>query len=52
MADDAFSASQLRQRYGKNGSAKDSDLSAAQLRARYAIPSNCKCFVDYWEGCE
>ena len=40
MADDGYSASELRQRYGKGGSAKDSDLSAAQLRARYSIPNN------------
>mmetsp|Transcript_12541 Transcript_12541/g.43883 ORF Transcript_12541/g.43883 Transcript_12541/m.43883 type:complete len:82 (-) Transcript_12541:133-378(-) len=40
MADDQMGASQLRQRYGKGGSAADGELSASQLRARYNIPSN------------
>ncbi|KAG5187963.1 hypothetical protein JKP88DRAFT_347924 [Tribonema minus] len=35
--DDGFSASELRQRYSRGGTAKDSELSAAQLRARYGI---------------
>jgi hypothetical protein len=40
MGDDGYNASELRQRYGRGGSVRDSDLSAAQLRARYAIPNN------------
>jgi hypothetical protein len=30
----------LRQRYHRGGDAKDDELSAAQLRARHAIPGN------------
>jgi len=46
MADDGYSATQLRQRYNKGGSLKDEDLSAAQLRARHNVkgrgaPSCC-----------
>ena len=40
MADENYSASELRQRYHRGGSEKDSDLSAAQLRSRYGIASN------------
>lgn len=38
--DDSLSASQLRSRYHKGGSAPDSDLSASQLRARHGVESN------------
>ncbi|EKX37194.1 hypothetical protein GUITHDRAFT_116608 [Guillardia theta CCMP2712] len=37
MADDEMSASQLRQRYGRGGSAPDNSLSASQLRGRYGV---------------
>ncbi|CEM38406.1 unnamed protein product [Vitrella brassicaformis CCMP3155] len=37
MADDGLSASELRRRYGPGGSAPDSELSAAQLRARHNV---------------
>ncbi|GAB9469715.1 hypothetical protein Gpo141_00006984 [Globisporangium polare] len=40
MSDDAMNASELRSRYDRGGSVRDCDLSAAQLRSRYAIPSN------------
>ena len=41
MESDAnLSASELRQRYHKGGSAPDSELSASQLRARYGVQSN------------
>eukprot|EP00952_Eustigmatos_sp_NYUAD-ZCMA_P014200 55634-Eustigmatos_ZCMA.PRE.1 len=40
MADDSHSASQLRQRYGRGGTATDSELSASQLRARYDIDNS------------
>lgn len=40
MSDDQASASDLRRRYARGGSAKDDELSAAQLRARHNIPSN------------
>lgn len=36
--DDGMTASELRQRYERGGSVRDCDLSAAQLRSRYAIP--------------
>ncbi|GMI40561.1 hypothetical protein TrCOL_g7859 [Triparma columacea] len=39
-----MSASQLRQRYGKGGTAADSELSASQLRARYGVQSNSRDF--------
>lgn len=38
--DDALCASDLRQRYARGGSVRDCDLSAAQLRSRYAIAGN------------
>jgi len=44
MGDDGLSASELRQRFHKGGSIPDSELSAQQLRARYAIPSNSRDF--------
>ena len=44
MGDSSLSSSELRQRYHKGGSITDSDLSAQQLRARYAIPSNARDF--------
>ncbi len=41
MGDDNLSASELRQRYlSKDGGLSDSQLSAAQLRARHGIASN------------
>jgi len=40
MGDSGYSASELRQRYSRGGSAPDSELSAAQLRSRYGMPSN------------
>lgn len=40
MSDDAMNASELRSRYDRGGSVRDCDLSAAQLRSRYAIPGN------------
>ena len=40
MGDSSLSASELRQRYHRGGSAKDDELTAKQLRARHAIPSN------------
>jgi hypothetical protein len=40
MADSDLSASELRQRYHRGGTARDDELSAKQLRARHAIPSN------------
>lgn len=40
MDDSACSASELRQRYHKGGSAADDELTAAQLRARHGISSN------------
>ncbi len=44
MGDDQLSASELRNRYGKNGSVPDNELTSSQLRARHAIPSNSKDF--------
>lgn len=44
MGDDNLSASELRQRFLKGGSIPDNELSAQQLRARHAIPSNSKDF--------
>jgi hypothetical protein len=38
--DDSFSASELRNRYGRGGSARDSELSASQLRSRYEIENS------------
>ena len=40
MGDSGLSASELRQRYHRGGTAQDDELSAKQLRARHAIPSN------------
>jgi hypothetical protein len=37
MGDDGYSASELRRRYNKGGTLQDSDLSAAQLRARHNV---------------
>lgn len=39
-ADDGLSASELRKAYSAGGSLPDSELSAAQLRARYGIQKN------------
>ena len=39
MADDGYSAGELRRRYGPGGSKPDSELSAAQLRARHNVES-------------
>lgn len=44
MEDSSLSASELKKRYHRGGSAADDELSAAQLRARHAIPSNQKDF--------
>jgi len=41
--DDGMSAGELRQRYERGGSVRDCDLSAAQLRSRYAIAGNSTC---------
>lgn len=38
--DDSYSASDLRRRYVRGGSAKDSELSASQLRSRYEIENS------------
>lgn len=40
MSDSSMSASELRRRYHRGGTADDSSLSASALRARYDIPSN------------
>ena len=37
MADSSMSAGELRRRYHKGGSAKDSDMSASQIRARHGV---------------
>ena len=37
MGDDAYSASQLRNRYGPGGTEGDSNLSASQLRSRHGV---------------
>ncbi|RHY26901.1 hypothetical protein DYB37_004837 [Aphanomyces astaci] len=42
MGDDGMTASELRSRYSRGGSVRDCDLSAAQLRSRYAIEKNSK----------
>jgi len=42
MGDDGLSAGDLRKRYHRGGTSADSELSAAQLRSRYAVPSNAK----------
>lgn len=39
-----MSASEIRQRYARGGTAKDDELTASQIRARHAIPSNSKNF--------
>ncbi len=50
MGDSTLSASELRNRYHKGGTIADSELSAAALRARYAIPSNDKDFSTRHSG--
>jgi hypothetical protein len=40
MADSDLSASELRRRYHKGGTAADDELTAAQLRARHGIAPN------------
>ena len=40
MADSDLSASDLRRRYHKGGTAADDELTAAQLRARHGIAPN------------
>ena len=40
MKDSEMTSSELKQRYHRGGSAKDDELTAKQLRARHAIPSN------------
>ncbi len=42
MADSDLSASDLRKRYMRGGTLSDDQLTAAQLRARHAIPANNK----------
>jgi hypothetical protein len=42
MADSDLSASELRQRYHKGGTAGDDELTASQLRARHGVASNTK----------
>jgi hypothetical protein len=42
MADSDLSASELRQRYHKGGTAGDDELTASQLRARHGIAPNSK----------
>eukprot|EP00602_Paraphysomonas_sp_CaronLab_P001018 CAMPEP_0185034150 /NCGR_PEP_ID=MMETSP1103-20130426/23769_1 /TAXON_ID=36769 /ORGANISM="Paraphysomonas bandaiensis, Strain Caron Lab Isolate" /LENGTH=77 /DNA_ID=CAMNT_0027570691 /DNA_START=1 /DNA_END=234 /DNA_ORIENTATION=+ len=44
MADSSLSASELRQRYHRGGTANDDELNASQLRARHGIMSNKKNF--------
>jgi hypothetical protein len=38
--DSSMSASQLRNRYNRGGTAKDDELTASQLRARHGIAKN------------
>lgn len=40
MGDSELSASELRNRYHRNGSVADDQLTSAQLRARHGVPSN------------
>lgn len=40
MGDSDMSASELRKRYNRGGTAKDDELSAAQLRSRHGIAKN------------
>ena len=42
--DSSLSASDLRRRYHKGGSAADSELSASQLRSRYNVQPNAADF--------
>ena len=42
MADSDLSASELRKRYHKGGTAGDDELTASQLRARHGIAPNSK----------
>lgn len=44
MADSDLSASELRKRYLAGGSLPDDALTAKQLRARFAVPSNSRDF--------
>lgn len=44
MGDSEYSASELRQRYHRGGTVKDDEMSSAQLRAKYAVPSNRRGF--------
>ena len=49
MEDSGLSASELRQRYHRGGTATDDELSSSQLRARHGIPSNKgDCFSLYF----
>ena len=50
MGDSDLSASELRQRYHKGGSLPDSELSAKQIRARHAVPSNQSDFSTRHSG--
>lgn len=38
--DSSLSASELRQRYNRGGTARDDELSASQLRARHGVQKN------------
>jgi hypothetical protein len=40
MNDSDLSASELRQRYHRGGTAGDDELTAAQLRARHGVAAN------------
>jgi len=40
MGDDQQSAGELSKRYARNGTAKDDELTASQLRSRHGIPKN------------
>ena len=40
MGDSDLSASELRKRYNRGGTAKDDELTASQLRSRHGIPKN------------
>ena len=47
MSDDSLTASELRKKYAAGGTATDSELSAAQVRARYGIASNSKGMFEH-----
>mgnify|MGYP003385761470 CR=1 FL=1 len=45
--DSSMSASELRQRYNRGGTAKDDELSASQLRARHGVQKNSSSKYKY-----